>query len=172
MVRDVSPRRYSDLRGRKVRIDEVLLEKFVMSKAGYQYLLRLAPKIDKVVIPKTGGKMSSAGWKKVGLVTSTGAKSGKASTIPLALIDDGNGLLLIGSNYGRPGHPGWSKNLIVHPDCEVEFRGPRRAYTAALLDGDDRAKAWATAVDFYAGYENYKKNCAPREIRVFRLTPG
>lgn len=168
----MSPRRYSELRGRKVRVDEVLLEKFVMSKAGYQYLLRLAPKIDKLIIPKTNGKLSSAGLNKVGLVTTTGAKSGKQSTIPLALIDDGDGLLLIGSNYGRASHPGWSKNLMVHPACEVEFRGPRRAHTATLLEGDERAAAWATAVDFYAGYENYRKNCAPREIRVFRLRPA
>ena len=168
----MSVRRFSELRGRRLRLDEVLLEKFVMSWFGYQYLKHLAPRIDKAVIPRTKGKLSSAGLNKVGLVTSTGAKSGKSLTIPLALIDDGNGLLLIGSNYGGPNHPGWSKNLMVHPDCEVEFRGPRRPYRARLLEGDERAKAFATAVDFYAGYEKYRQNCAPREIRVFRLTPA
>ena len=63
------------------------------------------------------------------------------------------------------------RNLIAHPECEVEFRGPLAPYRAALLEGADREKAWATAVDFYAGYERYRAKCAPREIRVFRLTP-
>jgi hypothetical protein len=44
-------------------------------------------------------------------------------------------------------------------------------YRAELLSGDARASAWATAVDFYAGYERYRERCAPRQIRVFRLRP-
>jgi hypothetical protein len=44
-------------------------------------------------------------------------------------------------------------------------------YRAELLSGDARAAAWATAVDFYQGYESYRVSCAPREIRVFRLRP-
>lgn len=142
-----------------------------MTPVGYQYLLRLAPRIDKVVIPRTKGRLSSAGLDKVGLVTSTGAKTGTSRTHPLALIDDGGALLAIGSNYGRPPHPAWSANLIAHPECEIEFRGPKAPYRAEVLAGDEREKAWATAVDFYAGYERYRVKCAPRQIRVFRLTP-
>ena len=41
------------------------------------------------------------GIDKVGLVTTTGAKSGQQRTQPLVLLDDGDGLLAIGSNYGR-----------------------------------------------------------------------
>jgi deazaflavin-dependent oxidoreductase (nitroreductase family) len=164
-------RRFSSSRGRKLRFDEAVLERFIMTGVGYQYLLRLAPRIDRVVIPRTNGRLSSAGVDKVGLVTTTGAKSGQARTQPLAVIDDGEGPLLIASNYGRPTHPSWSANLIAHPDCEVEFRGPKAPFRAQLLDGEERAKAWATAVDWYAGYERYRAKCAPRVIRVFRLTP-
>jgi deazaflavin-dependent oxidoreductase (nitroreductase family) len=87
------------------------------------------------------------------------------------LIDDSDGLLAIGSNYGRPKHPAWSTNLLAHPECTVEFRGQPAKYRAELLTGDARASAWATAVDFYPGYELYSARCAPREIRVFRLRP-
>jgi deazaflavin-dependent oxidoreductase (nitroreductase family) len=152
-------------------MDEALVERFAMSRAGYLFMLRVAPSIDKVVIPRTKGRLSSAGVDKVGLVTSTGAKSGQPRTHPLALVDDGDGLLAIGSNYGRPNHPAWSANLLAHPECRVEFVGPPRRYKAELLTGDARAAAWATAVDFYAGYESYRSSCAPREIRIFRLRP-
>ena len=164
-------RRESPLRGRRLRIHEVLIERAAMSPAGYQFLLHLAPRIDKVLIPPTGGRLSSVGIGKVGLVTTTGAKSGLQRTHPLVLIDDSDGLLAIGSNYGRPSHPAWTANLLTHPECTVEFVAPPAQYRAELLSGDGRASAWAAAVDFYAGYERYRTSCAPREIRVFRLRP-
>ena len=155
-----------------MRLDEALLERFAMSRAGYLFLLHAAPRIDKVVIPRTNGRLSSTGLNKVGLVTSTGAKSGQQRTHPLVLIEDGDGLLAIGSNYGRANHPAWSANLLAHPECTVEFKGPPRKYRAELLTGDARANAWDSAVDFYGGYQSYRTSCAPREIRVFRLRPG
>lgn len=142
-----------------------------MSRPGYLFMLRVAPHIDKAVIPRTKGRLSSAGVDKVGLVTTTGVKSGQPRAQPLALIDDSDGLLAIASNYGQPHHPAWSAHLLAHPECTVEFKGPAKRYQAELLTGDARAAAWANTVDFYPGYESYRTSCAPREIRVFRVTP-
>ena len=164
-------RRESPYRGRRMRLHEALMERAVMSPLGYQYVLRLAPRIDKALIPRTNGRLSSVGIDRVGLVTTTGAKSGLPRTQPLILIDDADGLLAIGSNYGRPSHPSWSTNLVAHPECTVEFKSAPAQYRVDLLTGADRASAWETATDFYAGYERYRVSCAPREIRVFRLRP-
>lgn len=143
-----------------------------MSRAGYVLGSQLAPRVDKLLIPRTNGRLSTMGIDKVGLVTTTGAKSGKPRAQPLTLLDDGDGLLAVGSNYGREKHPSWSANLLAHPECTVELGGPAKIYRAELLTGDERADAWATAVDAFAGYENYRKLCAPREIRIFRLRPA
>lgn len=57
-------RRYSTYRGRRVRFDEVLLEKLVMSPVGYRYTLRTAPRIDRILIrPRTA---DSARWVLTG----------------------------------------------------------------------------------------------------------
>jgi len=167
----VALRRESAYRGRRLRVDEALLERAVMSRPGRVFAIHLAPRLDKVMISRTNGRLSLMGIGKVGLVTTTGAKSGQPRTHPLALIDDGDGLLAIGSNYGRPPHPAWSANLLAHPECTVVFNGPPKRYRAELLTGDDRAAAWDTAADVYLGYENYRTRCAPRQIRVFRLRP-
>jgi len=143
-----------------------------MSRPGYLYLLHVAPRLDRFLIPRTGGRLSSTGVDKVGLLTTTGARTGLERTQPLAFIDDGDGLLAVGSNYGRPNHPAWSHNLLADPSCIVEFRGPPAPYEAVLLEGDERAQAFATVVDFYRGYEQYRRRCAPRTIRVFRLWPA
>lgn len=144
-----------------------------MSRAGYWSLLHVAPRVDKVVIPRTKGRLSASGIDKVGLLTSTGAKSGAERVQPLVCIPvDDDAILLIGSNYGREKHPAWSHNLIANPGCTLQFRGGPRAFVARMLEGDEYDRAWALAVDFYAGYANYKANCAPRRIRIARLDPA
>jgi hypothetical protein len=69
--RPVSLRRESPIRGRRLRLDEALMERALMSPAGYRFLLHLAPRIDKVLIPPTRGRLSSIGIGRVGLVTTT-----------------------------------------------------------------------------------------------------
>ena len=170
-LRTMAWRRYSEIRGRRLRPHEVLLERFAMSKVGYWFLLHVAPQIDTWVIPRTKGRLSSMGFNKIGTLSTVGAKSGQRRTQPLVMIEDGDGLLVIGSNYGRAKHPGWAHNLVADPQCDVVFRGPSRPYTANLLAGDERRDAWARAVDFYAGYTTYERTSAPRAIRVFRLSP-
>jgi deazaflavin-dependent oxidoreductase (nitroreductase family) len=167
----VSFRRESPIRGRRLSFGEAVMERIAMSPVGMQLALHVAPRVDKVLIPRTNGRVSIAGLDRTGLVTSTGAKSGQPRTHPLTLIEDSDGLLAIGSNYGRPKHPAWSANLLAHPECTIEYKGPPRQYRAELLTGDERAAAWAKAVDFYAGYDAYRITAAPREIRVFRLRP-
>ncbi|OBK23921.1 hypothetical protein A5634_04605 [Mycobacterium asiaticum] len=154
-----------------MRFHEALGERIAMSRLGSNLAVHVAPRVDRVLIPRTNGRLSSAGLDRVGLLTTTGAKSGRPRTNPLTLIEDGDGLLAIGSNYGGPKHPGWSANLVANPECTIEYKGPPRQYRAELLTGDDRAAAWDTAVDFYAGYDSYRASAAPREIRVFRLRP-
>ena len=92
------------------------MERVLMTRAGYLYLLHIAPRVDKLVIPRTKGQLSSAGIDKVGLITTTGAKSGQSRTQPLAFFEDSEGLIAIASNYGHPKHPAWSANLLAHPN--------------------------------------------------------
>jgi deazaflavin-dependent oxidoreductase (nitroreductase family) len=167
----VALRRYSNYRGRRARWDEALLERLVMSPVGYHYTLRVGPRIDRVLIPRTRGRFSSLGPNRVGMLTTTGARSGVLRTNPVALFAVDEGLMAIGSNYGLAPHPSWSTNLLAHPDCEVEFRGAQARYRARLLEGEERDRAWETSVDWFAGFAQYAEWCSPRQIRMFLLTP-
>lgn len=140
-----------------------------MSRAGYEYTLRLAPRIDRVLIPLTRGWFSSLGLNRAGFLVTTGAKSGTTRTNPIVFIRQGDELLAIGSNYGRSVHPSWSANLIAHPECQVHFRGPRATYRAELQTGIDRDRIWETVLDYSVAYARYAEKAAPRQIRVFRL---
>jgi deazaflavin-dependent oxidoreductase (nitroreductase family) len=142
-----------------------------MSPVGYHYTRRVGPRIDRVLIPRTRGRFSSLGPNRVGMLTTTGARSGVLRTNPVALFAVDEGLMAIGSNYGLAPHPSWSANLLAHPDCEVEFRGAQARYRARLLEGEERDRAWEISVDWFAGFAQYAERCSPRQIRMFLLTP-
>lgn len=165
-------RRYSPTRGRDLTAYEAMAEKFAMSKAGYWYLLNLAPRLDRFLIPRTNGKWSSTGKGMVGLLTCTGAKSGEERTLPLTAMRREDHWLLAGSNYGREKAPPWVHNLRGNPACTWTHEGGPQPMTARELEGEERDEAFEWVKDFYAGYAVYEKMAAHRTIAVFRLDPG
>lgn len=165
-------RRYSEVRGRELTTYEALAERFAMSPAGQQYLLRLAPRIDRFIIPRTNGKWSSTGKGLVGLLTCTGAKSGEERTVPLSAIQRDDHWLLAGSNYGRDKAPPWVHNLRANPDCTWEYDSGPEPMVARELEGEERDEAFTFIKDWYAGYAAYEKMASHRTIAVFRLDPA
>lgn len=126
--------------------------------------------VDRALQRRTGGRIAVARLAGLTalLLTTTGRKTGLRRTIPLTAVPDGDSLLLIGSNWGKPGHPAWSGNLLANPAGTAEIRGHAFPVTATLLTGDDRARAWATIVEVWPAYDSYAAR-ADRDIRVFRL---
>ncbi|MEU4358775.1 nitroreductase family deazaflavin-dependent oxidoreductase [Streptomyces virginiae] len=129
------------------------------------------PAMDKAVHRLTRGKvMLSARMLPGVLLTAKGARTGEPRTTPLACMpeDGGRSWILIGSNFGRPGHPAWTGNLLKHPDAHVSWQGRDIAVRARLLGGDERAAAWRAVLGFWPPYATYQARIE-REIRLFRL---
>ena len=84
--------------------------------------------------------------------------------------EEGSGdWILVGSNFGREGHPAWTANLLRHPEAEVNWHGEDIAVRARLLEGDERERVWQEALRFWPPYATYQSRIT-REIRLFRLT--
>ncbi|MFI7138664.1 nitroreductase family deazaflavin-dependent oxidoreductase [Streptomyces massasporeus] len=131
----------------------------------------VVPALDRAVHRLTRGKVLLSAQLLPGVVlTSTGARSGLPRRTPLACMpeDGGRGWILVGSNFGRPGHPAWSHNLLAHPDAEISWKGRDVPVTARLLAGEERAAAWQALLRFWPPYAAYQAR-VEREIRVFRL---
>ncbi|MFJ6719639.1 nitroreductase family deazaflavin-dependent oxidoreductase [Streptomyces sp. NPDC091259] len=129
------------------------------------------PAMDKAVHKLTRGKVILSAQMLPGVIlTAKGAKTGEPRTTPLACmpLEEGASWLLIGSNFGRPGHPAWTANLLKHPDARVSWRGRDIAVRARLLQGEERAQAWRQALAFWPPYATYQARIE-REIRLFRL---
>jgi len=135
------------------------------------------PRIDRAMHKLTGGRvMIGQMMLPMVMLEHTGAKSGLPRQTPLATMPDGDGFWLVGSNYGRSGHPVWTRNLLAHPDVAVVQHGKRHPLRARLVDGAERDAIWPKLTAFWPGYAEYQRMNDPsspsgRVIRVFRLDP-
>ncbi|MEU0566781.1 nitroreductase family deazaflavin-dependent oxidoreductase [Nonomuraea sp. NPDC005983] len=153
-----------------------------MLKAFFQWLAatdwfmragpRIVPRLDRALHRLTGGRLIGASGLVPALVlTTTGARSGLPRTTPLACLPEpGGSLLVVGSNFGLPGHPAWTGNLLKTPAATVSFRGREFPVVATLLTGERRAAAWPGLIELWPVYDRYTEKSG-RELRVFRLTP-
>ena len=66
-----------------------------------------------------------------------GRKTGEIRKFPLIYGRDGEDYVIVASRGGSPEHPGWYKNLLAHPDVEIQVWGdvlPVRARTGTAAD--------------------------------------
>jgi len=71
------------------------------------------------------------------LLHTTGRKSGETRKFPLIYGRDGDDYVVVASKGGAPENPGWYRNLVAHPDVEIQVRDkvlPVRARTATPED--------------------------------------
>jgi deazaflavin-dependent oxidoreductase (nitroreductase family) len=133
---------------------------------------KIVPPADRLIHRLSGGRVLMGDQMIPHLMLTTiGNKSGEPRDAPLACWPEESGsLLVVGSNFGRERHPGWTANLLKNPEATVSFRGRRFPVTATLLTGDDRAKVWDLLLGNWPVYDRYTDKSG-RELRVFRLTP-
>ncbi|MDH6218277.1 nitroreductase family deazaflavin-dependent oxidoreductase [Streptomyces pseudovenezuelae] len=152
-------------------IGERVVQKVSSTRGFAKVAPHVIPALDRAVHRLTRGKVLLSAQMLPGVIlTSTGARSGQVRRTPLACMpeDGGRSWILVGSNFGRTGHPAWTHNLLAHPDAEISWKGTDIPVTARLLAGEERAAVWKTALAFWPPYATYQKRLA-REIRLFRI---
>ncbi|MFK8912249.1 nitroreductase/quinone reductase family protein [Streptomyces sp. YS-3] len=147
-----------------------LVQRVSSTRAFAKLAPHVVPALDRAVHRLTRGRVLPSARMLPGVVlTARGAVSGLARRTPLACMpEDAGTWLLIGSNFGRPGHPAWTGNLLAHPDAEINWKGRDLPVRARLLTGEERAAAWRAALEFWPPYATYQAR-VEREIRLFRL---
>ncbi|MFJ2159297.1 nitroreductase family deazaflavin-dependent oxidoreductase [Streptomyces sp. NPDC087856] len=146
------------------------MQKVSSTRAFARIAPHVVPAMDRTVHRLTRGKVLLSAQMLPGVIlTSTGARSGQRRRSPLACMPEDGGWVLVGSNFGRTGHPAWTHNLIAHPDAEINWKGQEIPVTARLLEGEERAAVWKAALTFWPPYATYQKRIE-REIRLFRIT--
>ena len=130
---------------------------------------RAATKLHSFVYRTTNGRVGGriAGGPVL-LLTTTGRKSGRERTVPLLYLEDGENMVVAGSNGGTASPPAWWLNLAANPEATAEV-GDRRVRVRAEEAGPgERERLWPRLVAMYRGYEDYRRR-TDREIPVVIL---
>jgi deazaflavin-dependent oxidoreductase (nitroreductase family) len=114
---------------------------------------------------KVGGQFASV---PLILLTTTGARSGRSLTKPLAFTRDGDRIVLIASFAGSPHDPAWFVNLVAHPDVTVELGGDRFQAKAVVTSGEERQRLFDRQAEKMPVFNDYQKKTA-RQIPVVVL---
>jgi len=87
------------------------------------------------------------------LLTTTGARTGRASTVPLGFGLDNGQVFVVASKAGAPKHPAWFHNLRANPSVVVEIGDATYQARAAIREGAERDRLYATVSDGTSHYE-------------------
>jgi deazaflavin-dependent oxidoreductase (nitroreductase family) len=130
--------------------------------------------LDRLVYRLTSGRTTASSWLagvRITMLTTTGAKTGKPRTLPVLCLPDGEDMILIASNFGRPHNPAWYHNLRANPRATINFDGTRREVVSRELSGAERERDYRRGEDIYPGFTHYRRWAANRQIPVLRLEP-
>jgi deazaflavin-dependent oxidoreductase (nitroreductase family) len=101
-------------------------------------------------------------------LTTVGRKSGKARTVPLAFVRDGEDFVVAASNGGSDWQPGWWLNLQSEPQATIEVDGAEVAISASAVAADERDELWQRLSDQLDTYDDYQRKVR-RQIDLVRL---
>ncbi|MER5626340.1 nitroreductase family deazaflavin-dependent oxidoreductase [Streptosporangium sp. NPDC002544] len=104
------------------------------------------------------------------LLTTTGARTGARRTTPVGYLPDGARKLIIASAGGAPSHPAWYHNLLADPRVTVEDGVFTYQAQAVVLEGEERDRLFARAVESDPGWADYQARTR-RVIPVIALNP-
>ena len=152
-----------------------LVRRIAATAPGSWILARTLHHADRVVYRASRGRTTLAALLSglpVVMLTTTGAKSGRRIASPILAIPEDAGMVVVGSNFGRPHHPGWIHNLRADPRARIETDGSAQDVVAEEITGSERDRLMALAAELYPGFPSYVRRAAPRHIRVLRLIPS
>jgi deazaflavin-dependent oxidoreductase (nitroreductase family) len=111
---------------------------------------------------KVGGQM--AGMPLM-LLTTTGNKTGRTLTKPLAYSKDGDRIFVIASFAGSPHNPAWFCNLEANPVVTVEIGAERYQARARIANAEERERLFKLQADRMNIFYDYQKKTT-RQIPV------
>ena len=129
-------------------------------------------RLDRPVYRLTRGRTTLGGLVSglpVGLLTTTGGRTGRPRSVPLLVLPTSEGLAVIASNWGRPGPPAWERNLRADPTATVSLFGTSFSSRVVEAHGERREGIWREALGVYPGFAAYARRAGSRRLGVYVL---
>jgi deazaflavin-dependent oxidoreductase (nitroreductase family) len=139
-----------------------------------RWFLRVGWALHRGVFALSGGRVGTDqprhGRPGTLFLVTIGRRSGRSRQNAVFYLEDGPNLVVVASNAGADGDPGWWLNLQARPDAAVRLGTAVREVRARAATPAETARLWQPLVDSFAGFEEYRRTAA-RPIPVVILEP-
>ena len=157
---------------RRANAAQRAVQRMASTRAGSWVFQRTLYRIDRPLHRWTKGRVTAPGLLAglpVVMVTTTGARTGKPRTMPLAGIPVGDDLAIVGSNFAQARTPAWVHNLEADPRARVMWRDRTVEVRARAASEAERETVWARGAEVYGGFTAYRERITDRAVRIFVL---
>lgn len=148
------------------------VNRFSTSPLGIRLAKTISARLDPLIYKLTKGRATSTIVPTIPQVslTTIGRKSGKARTVQLGYIRDGDDFIVVASNFGGQRHPGWSYNLEANPSAELRVGKERIEVRAEPVPDDEKETLWPRLDEAIPQFAVYRRR-TDRDIKMYRLRP-
>jgi deazaflavin-dependent oxidoreductase (nitroreductase family) len=124
------------------------------------------------IFKASGGRLGNKFLRgaEVGILTTTGRKSGEARDSPLLFLQEGDRIVLVASQGGRATNPMWYLNLKANPKITFQSKKGKFALTARDATDEEREEYWPKLDAMYADFVNYR-SYTDRKIPIVICDP-
>ncbi len=92
------------------------------------------------------------------LLTTHGARSGKAHVTPLTYTRNGDQYVVLASKLGAPEHPAWYHDLVANPVVTVEVGPECFQARASVVKGSERDSLFDAHATIMPNFAEYQRN--------------
>jgi deazaflavin-dependent oxidoreductase (nitroreductase family) len=152
-----------------------------LNSTAARVFIKWMSRINLWVFKATGGRVGSTwrlGSKKglgalppVGLLTTTGRKTGEPRESPLVYLREGDRVIVVASHGGRADNPLWYLNLKANPKVKFQIRSSDMLNLVARdATKVERAEYWPKLYALNLDFEDYQ-SYTDREIPIVICAP-
>lgn len=124
------------------------------------------------IFKKTNGRLGDKFLRgaEVGILTTTGRKTGEKRDSPLLFLQEGKRIVLVASQGGRATNPMWYLNLKADPSVSFQTKHEVLVLTAREATDAERDEYWPKLDAMYPDFVNYR-SYTDRKIPIVICDP-
>jgi len=136
------------------------------TRLGVLAIGRIVSPLQRTLYRRTGGRLSLTGRTPVLLLTTTGRHSGKARTVPLLYIRDGDHLVICNVNPGFERPNPWILNLRAEPHAQVQIGRDTISVRARMASEQELDRYWPQLTKIWPAYQAFYDKGGQRSVFV------
>ena len=138
-----------------------------MKQKSIKWFMAISVWLLKISNGRLGSKLGS---QSILLLETTGRKSGRQHTLPIAYFERDQRVIIVASNWGRDPHAHWYLNLKSNPRAKLGIRGAWLDAVAHEAEGEEYERLWRWVTNLHPPYLSYQSKTSRKiPIMVFAI---